>query len=397
MKPLLRACPICRGDRGEVLHTQQFDLPDDDPLPREYDVVACATCGFAFADTPAPQSTYDAYYAARSKYEDRTVGTGGGDNPFDRDRLESLAGFLAAHVPWRDRPVLDLGCANGGLLQGLSRHGFTRLVGVDPSPGCAANVRALGFDGHVGGLFAGAGLGRFGLVSLTHVLEHVRDLDAATGALRSLVDDDGLLYVETPDAAGYAGCLRAPFQDFNTEHINHFTRRSLEGLLGAAGFAPVASGEKVFDAAPDVPIPAVFTLARRVASPSVAAPAYDQAAVDRVREYVARSSAELRRIDALIAPHLDGPIQVWGTGQLLFKLLHDTSLGRARVVAWLDNNPKLQGSMLRGVRVLRPADAVPGVPILIASTLHGPAIAAAARALGLDNPIIQLGAAAPRG
>lgn len=396
MKHLQRPCPICRGDRGEVLHTQRFDLPDEDPLPREYDVVACAACGFAFADTPASQSTYDAYHADRSKYEDRTVGTGGGDNPYDLQRLEAVAAFLASHIPWHDRPVLDLGCANGGLLQALSRHGFTRLFGVDPSPGCAANVRALGFEGHVGGLFVASDLGRFGLVSLSHVLEHVRDLDAATSALRSLVDDDGLLYVETPDAAGYAGCLRAPFQDFNTEHINHFTRRSLESLLGAAGFVPVASGEKVFDTAPNIPIPAVFTLARRVETPTVTAPVYDRESVDRVREYVQRSSEELRRLDAAIALHLDAPLQVWGTGQLLFKLLHDTCLGRARITAFLDNNPKLQGGTLRGVPVRAPSEAEAGVPILIASTLHGPAIAASARALGLDNPLILLGATPPR-
>jgi SAM-dependent methyltransferase len=396
MKHLQRPCPICRGALGEVLHTQRFDLPDEDPLPREYDVVACAACGFAFADTPAPQSTYDAYYAARSKYEDRAVGTGGGDNPYDLRRLEDLADFLASQVPWRDRPVLDLGCANGGLLQALGRRGFTRLCGVDPSPGCAANVRALGFEAHVGGLFSDPTPGRFGLVSLTHVLEHVRDLDAATSALRSMVEDDGLLYVETPDAAGYAGCLRAPFQDFNTEHINHFTRRSLEGLLAGAGFAPVTSGEKVFEAAPNIPIPAVFTLARRVGTPAVAAPVYDRDAVDRVREYVQRSADELRRLDAVIAPHLGAPLQVWGTGQLLFKLLHDTCLGRARITAFLDNNPKLQGSTLRGVPVRAPSEAEPGVPILIASTLHGPAIAASARALGLDNPLILLGATPPR-
>ena len=396
MKHLQRPCPICRGALGEVLHTQRFDLPDEDPLPREYDVVACAACGFAFADTPAPQSTYDAYYAARSKYEDRAVGTGGGDNPYDLRRLEDLADFLASQVAWRDRPVLDLGCANGGLLLGLQRRGFTRLCGVDPSPGCAANVRALGFEAHVGGLFSDPDGGRFGLVSLSHVLEHVRDLDAATSALRSLVDDDGLLYVETPDAAGYAACLRAPFQDFNTEHINHFTRRSLEGLLAGAGFAPVTSGEKVFEAAPNIPIPAVFTLARRVEAPAVAAPVYDRDAVDRVREYVQRSADELRRLDAVIAPHLGAPLQVWGTGQLLFKLLHDTCLGRARITGFLDNNPKLQGSTLRGVPVRAPSDAVPGVPILIASTLHGAAIAASARALGLANPLILLGATPTR-
>lgn len=374
-----------------MLHSQRFELPAEDPLPREYDVVACPGCGFVFADTPAPQATYDAYYTGRSKYEDRHVGTGGGDDPYDRARLEGTAAFLAEAVTWRDRPTLDLGCATGGLLRALQREGFTDLSGVDPSPACAAAVRAMGFRGHAGGLFAPPAQGAFALVCLSHVLEHVRDLGPAAAALRELLDEQGLLYVEVPDAAGYAAHMRAPFQDLNTEHINHFDRASLQRLLVGAGFTPIAVGEKVFEAGRGTPIPAVFALARRSDGPE-APRGYDGRATAAVREYVARSSDELRRIDALIAPHASGPIQVWGVGQLLFKLLADTSLGRAQVVAWLDNNPKLQGSTLRGVPVRRPADAEPGVPILIASTLHGPAIARAARALGLDNPLIQLGA-----
>lgn len=394
MKQLLRPCPICLGARGDVLHAQRFDLPDEDPLPRGYDVVACASCGFAFADTPAPQSTYDAYYGARSKYEAREVSSGGGDDPYDRGRLEGVAAFLAGALPWRDRAVLDLGCANGGLLRALQGRGFTRLAGVDPSRRCADNVRAMGFEAHHGGLFALPDIGRFSLVCLSHVLEHVRDLDAAIAALRGLLEDDGLLYVETPDAAGYAACLRSPFQDFNTEHINHFTRRSLEALLLRAGLGPVAGGAKVFEAARDVPFPAVYVLARRGAPAPVAEPAYDGDSVARLREYVERSAAELRRLDALIAPHRGRAVQVWGTGQLLFKLLQDTCLGECRIAAFLDGNPMLQGTTLRGVPVRAPADAEPGVPIVIASTLHGPAIAGAARALGRRNELVLLGAPA---
>src|SRR3712207_8295507 len=41
----------------------------------------------------------------------------------------------------------------------------------------------------------------------------------------------------------------APFQDFNTEHINHFSQASLRNALEAAGFAVRATAPKVIDAA----------------------------------------------------------------------------------------------------------------------------------------------------
>ena len=105
MKSLLRRCDVCDGARGEVLHAPRFVLPDEDPLPRGYDVVACERCGFVFADTPAAQDVYDAYYALRSKYESATVGTGGGSSTEDRARLADVASLLAASAPWRDRRV----------------------------------------------------------------------------------------------------------------------------------------------------------------------------------------------------------------------------------------------------------------------------------------------------
>ncbi|MFY9843934.1 MAG: hypothetical protein WAK23_12560, partial [Terriglobales bacterium] len=68
MKEFLRPCPVCDGKRGDVLHHQSFAVTDDYPLPDEYDVVICASCGMVFADTPATQADYDRFYATCSIY-----------------------------------------------------------------------------------------------------------------------------------------------------------------------------------------------------------------------------------------------------------------------------------------------------------------------------------------
>ena len=72
---------------------------------------------------------------------------------------------------------------------------------------------------------------------LTSVLEHVLDVKSAISALVSVCADDGRIFLEVPDAAGYADYLYAPFQDFNTEHINHFSTASLRNLMGQFGFS----------------------------------------------------------------------------------------------------------------------------------------------------------------
>src|SRR5205085_1494397 len=58
-------------------------------------------------------------------------------------RLASTAADIARLVPAPTARIVDIGCANGGLLGALQQLGYRRLLGVDPSPQCVENVRQL--------------------------------------------------------------------------------------------------------------------------------------------------------------------------------------------------------------------------------------------------------------
>ena len=68
MKKLIRRCPICNNEYGEVYKTIKMKLPQDVRLPDEYDVVTCEKCGFAYADVDATQDTYNTYYSCNNMY-----------------------------------------------------------------------------------------------------------------------------------------------------------------------------------------------------------------------------------------------------------------------------------------------------------------------------------------
>jgi FlaA1/EpsC-like NDP-sugar epimerase len=98
------------------------------------------------------------------------------------------------------------------------------------------------------------------------------------------------------------------------------------------------------------------------------------------------------KVSPLAAPAA-GPVIVWGTGQLALKLLVETSLRDAQIVAFIDANPINQGKTLHGVPVLAPARLreLPRYPVLIATQLHQESILAMLRSeLGLDNPVVTL-------
>jgi SAM-dependent methyltransferase len=391
--PTTRPCPVCDGRRAEIVHAQRFVLADDKKLTSSYNVVACLACGAAFADTPVTQQEYDELYARRSRY---AAGPAAHATTGDRDvtRFREMAAAIAEVAPDTDRRILDVGCANGQMLAALAERGYTSLTGVDPSPSCVRQAQAIpGATAFVGSLSEmPAGAGHFDVVVLSHVLEHVREVKPALASLERFMTDQALVYVEVPDASRYAEFAWSPFQDFNSEHINHFSLVSLDNLLRQAGFRPVTSGARDILSAPGMPYPAIFCIATR--DHAVPREIVEDAALRQaLREYVAISTRLMREIDTRLAHEVGGDqsVIVWGTGELTAKLLADTALGRANIRAFVDSNPVNQGSRLNGIPIVAPDTLTSGTePIVVASILHHRSIVDAIRARGLRNPIVGL-------
>jgi SAM-dependent methyltransferase len=394
MQTAKRPCPICDANQVAWLHKQRFELPAGHPLAAGYDVVQCAACNFVYADTTVSQADYDQFYAQHSKYEDGKTSTGGGENPFDRARLEETARQLAACLLNPAARILDVGCANGGLLFALKNLGYQNLCGLDPSPTCVENTRALGLEAFSGSLFQPFPHGQFDCIVLSHTLEHVQDVRGAIDWIGEMLAPNGgqVVYIETPDAARYVDFLYAPFQDFNTEHINHFARASLENLMTRAGFVAAEIGRKELKINASMFYPAVYGFWKKTAvSSPIVQP--DTELPERISAYIQESRQQLDRIELRLQAALaTAPrVIVWGAGQLTMKLLIETALGQADIAAFVDSNPINQGKILRGVEVVGP-DAIGSnpEPIVIASTLHQRSIAVQIRNMGLSNELIFL-------
>jgi SAM-dependent methyltransferase len=379
----------------EVLHHQKFALPEGHPLPEDFDIVACPDCEFVYADTRGAASDYDEYYSQFSKYADQGTSTGGGGNPKDFERLEKMADSICQMVPNRHAKIVDVGCANGGLLGALKSRGFVSLLGVDPSAECVENTQKLfGVPASQGWLNAlppeCCGVD---LAVVSHVFEHVLALKEAVGSLASALSADGILYVEVPDASRYAECLAAPFQDFNVEHINHFGAASLTNLMQVCGFEALRVETKLLETN-GVAYPALFGFFQRSRS-GVEGRGWLRSPEFRreMDAYIARSSERLRAIDAKLGARISEPVYVWGTGQLTIKLLVETCLSGADIVAFVDGNPLNHGKSFHGRRIIAPEDlaSLPRHAIIVGSLLHQDAITRRIRnGLGLNNEILTL-------
>jgi 2-polyprenyl-3-methyl-5-hydroxy-6-metoxy-1,4-benzoquinol methylase len=139
----------------------------------------------------------------------------------------------------RDSSILEIGSNDGSFLDELRRHGFTRLLGVEPARDAVRAARDRGIE--TLGRYWDAALadelvaahGTFDLVIARQVLEHVHDLDAFVTGLRAVLRPGSHLLVEVPDFGfnEWAPDYSAMWE----EHVNHFTAVTLRWLLERMG------------------------------------------------------------------------------------------------------------------------------------------------------------------
>jgi SAM-dependent methyltransferase len=325
-KKSLRNCPICQEENGEILHTQNFVLPEGHPLSNGYDILCCDRCGFVYADTTVSQKDYDIFYTKLSKYEDKKTATGGGESPYDAARIQKTAECIAEFLPDKSVRILDIGCANGGLLGYLKKLGYNNLCGLDPSPICAETTKQK-FE-------LPDSFGVFDVIILSHVLEHIQDVSSALTNLKDILDKNGILYAEVPDAKRYLNFYVSPFHYFDTEHINHFSLKFLEKLLMLANFTIIGRGEKEFELHSGTIYPAIWVMARLFNRKIPLNLDLDSELCNNIIKYLKHSEEDFdtQAIDELV---LNGEkIIVWGIGSSTMRLLANSSLSQANPKYW---------------------------------------------------------------
>jgi len=348
-----RSCPICNSTRDTPVYNIKFRLFDGHPMGDGYQLVQCEECCFIYADTHVTQDRLDIYYRELSKYEDKVIGTGGGYTPEDKDRLHKAALSIADNVSDRDIRILDLGCANGGLLKELKELGFTNLVGVDPSLTCVnttiAEVGCATFQSSAFDLRND--IGTFDLIILSHVLEHILDVQSIADRISSLLNEQGMVYAECPNAENYYKVIHAPFQEFNTEHINHFTETAFENLFGLHRFAKITTGDRTIKIASQQDYHAVYGLFKKTTQSS-----YQIKKDTNIRKqillYIQESEELMRSIEADIKKTISSKaVALYGIGQFAFKLLTTPVLENERPKLF-DNNSLNIGKTINGSKIV---------------------------------------------
>jgi SAM-dependent methyltransferase len=140
----------------------------------------------------------------------------------------------------RSGKLLDIGCGNGEFLKFAGRYGW-HAVGVDFDRGAVKEARSYGLDVRLGDINVLDSSERYDFISLSHVIEHVYDPAELLRSCHGLLNDGGVLWLETPniESVGYA-YYKLNWRGLEPpRHIILFNLKSLNDLLSNAGFQRV--------------------------------------------------------------------------------------------------------------------------------------------------------------
>ena len=307
----INSCPVCGSEaRSPWLKALGFDL------------VRCLGCGHRYSAEVLSEAdlagTYyaepDADIAARSLAAKRA-------------RFREYEAMIARSRPEPGR-VLDVGCNAGELLE-LFRDAGWSVAGVEASPGPAAYARKkLGAPIWQGSAEDVIPEGEtFDLITMTHVLEHVKRPGALLDRLRRALRPGGAILIEVPNADDalldlFGGYYRPLCPG---DHVSFFDEPSLRRLLGERGFSvtsmasPAHARDLVYSSALSA-VDFARSLVKRAARPQARATDSETGGVMAQTRYRGRFRAPLRRV-------LD---QLVETVDPLFFPLARAALGSAR-------------------------------------------------------------------
>lgn len=334
-----RRCPCCNVKPPRTVRTI-FE-----------DVVRCCDCGMVYANTAKTQADYDSYYSQPGRYTAEW-------SAWNYRRYVNQAERILRLGVNRDASVVDIGCGAGGLVTALLREGYTNVIGVDPAATPSTYFYSELPPGH------------YDLAILSHVLEHVLDVDALLERLARCAKS---IYVEVPDARRYHLDEVSPYQQFNEEHINHFSMTHLLQLLSRHNFTVRACGESSCD--PNK-FPVVWAHAEFFTTESSG----------MVDLYCDKSASIMATLEKQISV-IECPVICWGIGALARRL---EPLLSGKVVGATDAR---SGGKFCDKPVLPASVEWPSsIPILVTTILHKDSVMKQIAELGLKNPVITLGA-----
>lgn len=229
----IESCPLC-GNRKikEKYRIDRYSL--------KFNTDVCTVCGFIFMnplfDDATVKSFYsEEYYSGKADYsyiDERSI------KKFSAHVWDSRIRVIHKYI--KSGNFLDVGCSFGGFLESAAKY-YTPY-GIEMSEFSSAHAKSLfGENVHCGTLADHSFREKsFSVITMIELIEHLADPVSAVKECHRLLDDGGLMLIQTANMEGkQARDLGPDYEYYMPGHLSYFSRSNIIMLLESSGFRKV--------------------------------------------------------------------------------------------------------------------------------------------------------------
>jgi SAM-dependent methyltransferase len=238
----LATCPVCRSDqtslhRSDVVDLEYFVVP-----PRNFVIQKCDRCASEFIFPRPIEAELPPFYP--SDYHAYNENHGRLASLLVAARARSRARMYGKLIATRPGRIFDVGTGDCRHFDELRRFIDLECAGIEIQPDIAAKGRDRGYDVLEGTLETAdlsAHLGRYDVVSMNHVLEHVIYPQTMLERSLALLRPGGRLIGQLPTVTSWEHSLfgRNWGGYHYPRHLQIPSRKGLSNLLEEVGFRDV--------------------------------------------------------------------------------------------------------------------------------------------------------------
>jgi protein O-GlcNAc transferase len=237
-RDLYTACPLCSSSDFVNFKTASCRAHPlfQPPLPEMMQWRQCRACSHVFTEGYFTKAASDILFSRALPHQE--VG-------YQLEEQRYLAGRVLERVRAQkprgagEGAWLDVGFGNGALLFAAAEWGY-HPVGLDLRQSEVAKLKSVGIEAHCQDISRLDHPGRYAVISMADVIEHMPFPATALMAADRLLAPDGLLVISTPNSGSPTWDLMTKF-DANPywgeiEHYHNFSRQRLTAFLEEFGF-----------------------------------------------------------------------------------------------------------------------------------------------------------------